>query len=125
MNIQQAHKIWTQSGDNDPMWAVLTDAEKRGRKWNAEEFFATGREEISGALQRIRDTGLTVKDGAASDFGCGLSRLSQALAQHFQQVDGVDVSASMIRQAQQFNKQPAQRRPAAHHRSPSRLLNNV
>jgi 2-polyprenyl-3-methyl-5-hydroxy-6-metoxy-1,4-benzoquinol methylase len=38
------------------------------------------------------------------DFGCGLGRLSQALAQQFQRVDGVDVSASMIRQAQQFNR---------------------
>lgn len=88
------------------MWAVLTAEEKRGRKWKPEEFFATGREEVSRALCTIRDAGVTLKEGTALDFGCGMGRLSQALAEHFERVDGVDVSASMIRQAQEFNKRP-------------------
>jgi 2-polyprenyl-3-methyl-5-hydroxy-6-metoxy-1,4-benzoquinol methylase len=104
MNIQQANKNWTELGETDPMWAVLTSDDKRGRRWNPEEFFATGQEEVGRVLQRIREAGITVQQGAALDFGCGLGRLSQALAQHFQRVDGVDVSASMIRQAQQYNK---------------------
>jgi 2-polyprenyl-3-methyl-5-hydroxy-6-metoxy-1,4-benzoquinol methylase len=108
MNIERAHKIWTELGESDPMWAVLTAVDKRGRKWQPEEFFATGREEISRVLRTIREAGLTVHEGTALDFGCGLGRLSQALAEHFQRVDGVDVSASMIRQAQQFNRRPDQ-----------------
>jgi 2-polyprenyl-3-methyl-5-hydroxy-6-metoxy-1,4-benzoquinol methylase len=105
MNIEQANKNWTQLGEKDPMWAVLTADDKRGGKWTPEEFFATGREEIKGLLKRIREAGVTVHPGAALDFGCGLGRLSQALAEHFQRVDGVDVSASMIRQAQHYNRQ--------------------
>jgi 2-polyprenyl-3-methyl-5-hydroxy-6-metoxy-1,4-benzoquinol methylase len=104
MNIQQANKNWTELGENDAMWVVLTAEDKRGGKWTPEEFFATGREEIGRALRTIRELGVTVKQGTALDFGCGLGRLSQALGEHFQHVDGVDVSASMIRQAQQHNK---------------------
>jgi 2-polyprenyl-3-methyl-5-hydroxy-6-metoxy-1,4-benzoquinol methylase len=104
MNIQQANKNWTELGENDPMWAVLTAEDKRGGKWTPEEFFATGQEEIGRVLQSIREAGVTVHQGTALDFGCGLGRLSQALAESFQRVDGVDVSASMIRQARQYNR---------------------
>lgn len=88
------------------MWAVLTADEKRGRKWKPEEFFATGREEVNRVLGTIRDSGVTVNTAAALDFGCGLGRLSQALAEHFQRVDGVDVSATMVEQARKFNQWP-------------------
>ncbi len=104
MNIKQANKNWTELGESDPMWVVLTADDKRGLKWTPEEFFATGRVEIQRVLQTIREAGVTVNQGTALDFGCGLGRLSQALAEHFQHVDGVDVSDSMIRQAQQYNK---------------------
>jgi SAM-dependent methyltransferase len=107
MNIQQAYKSWTELGENDPMWVVLSLDDKIGRKWTPEEFFATGREEIQRVLGTVREAGVNVNQGTALDFGCGLGRLTQALANHFQRVDGVDVSASMIRQAQQYNKHPA------------------
>jgi ubiquinone/menaquinone biosynthesis C-methylase UbiE len=39
----------------------------------------------------------------ALDFGCGVGRLTRALAAHFERVIGIDVAASMIRQARQLN----------------------
>jgi SAM-dependent methyltransferase len=104
MNIKQANKNWSELGENDPMWVVLTDEGKRGGKWTPEEFFATGKVEIKQVLQTIQEAGVAINPGIALDFGCGLGRLSQALAEHFRHVDGVDVSDSMIRQAQQHNK---------------------
>jgi 2-polyprenyl-3-methyl-5-hydroxy-6-metoxy-1,4-benzoquinol methylase len=106
LNIQKANQIWTELGEDDPMWVVLTAQEKRGGKWTQEDFFAHGCEEIDRTLRTIRDAGVSLPLGSALDFGCGLGRLSQALARHFQSVDGVDVSASMIRQAQKYNKYP-------------------
>jgi 2-polyprenyl-3-methyl-5-hydroxy-6-metoxy-1,4-benzoquinol methylase len=104
LNIQKANQIWTELGEDDPMWVVLTAQDKRGGKWTQEDFFAHGCEEIDRALRTLHDSGVALSAGSALDFGCGLGRLSQALARHFQSVDGVDVSASMIRQAQQYNK---------------------
>jgi 2-polyprenyl-3-methyl-5-hydroxy-6-metoxy-1,4-benzoquinol methylase len=103
MNISQASKNWAELGEADPMWAILTDDQKRGRKWQREEFFATGRQEIEASLKSVVDAGVTLNPGLALDFGCGLGRLTQALANHFQKVDGVDVSTSMVRQAREYN----------------------
>jgi 2-polyprenyl-3-methyl-5-hydroxy-6-metoxy-1,4-benzoquinol methylase len=107
VNIKEIHENWTALGQDDPMWVVLTDPQKKGGGWQAEEFFATGRAEITGVLEKIKQSGLALKFDRALDFGCGLGRLSQALGESFAKVDAVDVSASMIEQAQSFNKLPA------------------
>jgi|SRR5581483_2432503 len=104
MKIEEAAKNWTELGKDDPMWLVLTDETKRGNKWSEEDFFATGRAQIQDVLRQVKDSGLQVNFGAALDFGCGLGRLSQALASHFQHVDGVDISQSLIDQARRFNR---------------------
>jgi ubiquinone/menaquinone biosynthesis C-methylase UbiE len=44
--------------------------------------------------------------GRALDFGCGVGRLTQALADHFTEVHGVDISPSMIEHARSFNRHP-------------------
>ena len=88
------------------MWVVLTDPAKKGGGWQPEEFFATGRGEIGDVLERIKQAGIVLMFGRALDFGCGVGRLTQALAARFETVDGVDISASMIRHAEKFNRFP-------------------
>jgi len=106
MNIQEAEKIWNKLGQDDPMWAVLTDPDKKGGKWNAEQFFQTGRDEVGEMVKKLHDAGIDFQRGKALDFGCGLGRLSQALSNCFSSVDGVDISASMIEGARAFNHAP-------------------
>ena len=69
MDIKQAGKNWAELGETDPMWAILSADDKRGGKWNQQEFFATGREEIGQSLKDIQDASVTVHRGAALDFG--------------------------------------------------------
>jgi SAM-dependent methyltransferase len=107
VNIDQVHANWTALGKDDPMWVVLTDPAKKGNKWSREDFFATGRQDVQRSLQKLQDMGIQLSFGRALDFGCGLGRLSQGLANYFACVDGVDVSASMIEQAKAFNNHPA------------------
>lgn len=94
---------WDGLGRHDPMWAILSDPAKLGRGWEADEFFATGRADIAALLEYIDHDlvprGLRRRWGRALDFGCGLGRLSQALARHFARVDGVDIAQSMVEQA--------------------------
>lgn len=85
------------------MWAVLSHADKRGGRWDPEEFLATGEVEVDVQLAALAGAGLPAGRWLALDFGCGAGRLSRALARHFAHVVGVDVSASMIDAARRLN----------------------
>jgi glycosyltransferase involved in cell wall biosynthesis/ubiquinone/menaquinone biosynthesis C-methylase UbiE len=99
--IQQS---WERLGREDPFWAVLTNPAMKGGQWSEAEFFATGQNDIQAALQRIATHGIGLNFEKALDFGCGPGRLTQALAEHFREVHGVDIAASMIAKAQALNK---------------------
>ena len=89
------------------MWAILTDPAKADRRWDADEFFATGEAEIQTALEYLRTRGLSPDPaGTVLDFGCGIGRLTQALARRFDRVVGVDISESMLEGAESFNEFP-------------------
>jgi SAM-dependent methyltransferase len=45
-----------------------------------------------------------VRPGRALDFGCGVGRLTQALAGKFSECDGVDIAPSMIARANELNR---------------------
>ncbi len=94
---------WEAFAQTDPMWAILADPAKQGNKWNRDEFFATGVRTIQNMMEYLDK--LPVKCGRqrALDFGCGMGRLTQALAEHFDRVDGVDISTTMIEQARVHN----------------------
>ena len=96
---------WDAAGKSDAFWAVLSDPAKRGNRWTPQEFFDTGVREIEGVMAHVDRIGLRDRTRAL-DFGCGPGRLTQALAAKFEQVDGVDISPSMIDLANRFNRFP-------------------
>jgi SAM-dependent methyltransferase len=51
--------------------------------------------------------GKPVARRSALDFGCGIGRLTHALAEHFDQVYGVDISPGMIELARLHNRKGA------------------
>jgi len=97
-------RSWDALGAIDPMWAILSDPAKLGRGWDETEFFATGVDEISHLIARLKHYGMTVTGERALDFGCGVGRLTQALAAYFASVTGVDIAPSMIARARELNK---------------------
>lgn len=94
---------WETLGATDPYWAVLSFPSKRGGKWEAAEFFETGRREIAEVLTRLEELGAQPKRGTALDFGCGVGRLSRAMSGHFGRVIGIDISESMLKEARSAN----------------------
>ncbi len=86
------------------MWAILTERNRKGGRWTPEEFFAEGRKEIGGVMEYMRKNGFPAKFHHALDFGCGVGRLSQALADHCEAVTGVDIAPSMVEAAKKWNK---------------------
>ncbi len=103
MDFENLAHNWDQHAKSDPMWAVLMDPERDLGRWDPREFFETGQADIAYALHAIRRLGFPLQRTRALDFGCGLGRLSQALACYFDRVDGVDVAPAMVKQAIQLN----------------------
>jgi tRNA/tmRNA/rRNA uracil-C5-methylase (TrmA/RlmC/RlmD family) len=102
MSLEDVRKNWDALGKIDPMWAILAEPSKKGRKWQTEEFFETGVSEIAELMGRLDEINVGVSRHKALDFVCGIGRLSQALARYFEEVHGVDIAPSMIQLAEQF-----------------------
>ncbi|MFY9588465.1 MAG: class I SAM-dependent methyltransferase [Actinomycetota bacterium] len=103
--LRYLERRWNRLGREDPLWAVYSDPEKRGSRWDIDAFLETGVTEITHMLEEARACGLDPR-GRALDFGCGVGRLTQALAAHFDEVWGVDVAPSMIEEAERINRFP-------------------
>ncbi len=104
MDIRSLKDHWDELGKIDPLEAILDRSGKRDRPWDAEEFFATGEREIDDALKSIKELNIAIPFQKALDFGCGVGRLTQALAGRFHEVFGVDIAPSMIELANQYNR---------------------
>ena len=71
--------------------------------WDVEKFFHSGVLEIDAMIRYTESIHPLVKKNAL-DFGCGVGRLTQALAMHFDRVCGVDISPAMIEHARTYQK---------------------
>jgi SAM-dependent methyltransferase len=103
-NLKELQRTWDQLGHDDPMWAILTDPDKRGGGWDREAFFRTGEENIEQLMSWLGQLGIEPPRGAALDFGCGVGRLTQALAARCERAVGVDIAPRMIELARTFNR---------------------
>jgi len=103
VGLKRTRRTWDALGSKDALWAILTVPGKRDGKWDVEEFFGWGRDEIRALLDDLDELGLGVGRHRALDFGCGVGRLTRALADHFDEAHGVDIAPSMIRRAEELN----------------------
>lgn len=104
MGLGHVRKTYERWRVEDPMYAVLTREDRRGGRWDPEEFFRDGRDEIARVVEYLDGLGIDIRGGRALDFGCGAGRLTQALADHAAEVTGVDIARSMIEAATSFNR---------------------
>ena len=104
MELPALQRAWNDLAAKDAMWAVLTGPFATQRSWDEDAFFATGLAEIEAVLERVRQTGAALQVRRALDFGCGPGRLTQALGRHFERVDAVDISQTMIARARSLNR---------------------
>jgi SAM-dependent methyltransferase len=95
---------WEEWGRRDAYFGVLTDPKFRRSsmtKQVREDFFASGRWQVDYVLQMVRkhiDQGFEPK--RILDFGCGVGRTLLAFAVDEREVVGLDVSPSMLQEAQ-------------------------
>jgi ubiquinone/menaquinone biosynthesis C-methylase UbiE len=103
MQIERQAQDWNELAQLDPHWAILTSPGKRFGRWDSDEFFATGTAEAEAFMRRAAELGRPRERGRALDFGCGLGRMTRALARHFDECVGVDISEEMVRGARDAN----------------------
>jgi SAM-dependent methyltransferase len=97
-------KYWDSYAATDPLWAVLAFPDKSGGRWALQEFMKTGEREIALLYHRIQALQLAPPTRRALDFGCGVGRLTQALARRQERVVGADISPVMIDLARRLNQ---------------------
>lgn len=103
MSLERHRQDWDRLAEVDPLWAVLTAPGRKGGRWDVREVFATGETEIAHVVSIADRLGRPARRERALDFGCGVGRLTRALANHFDRVVGVDISEGMVNQARRLN----------------------
>ncbi|MGH9382722.1 MAG: class I SAM-dependent methyltransferase [Vicinamibacterales bacterium] len=105
--FDRIRNYWDKHAARDPLWAVLSESSRSGGRWNVGRFFETGVHEIGSVFYQLDSRRIGVARRSALDFGCGIGRLTQALAPYFDRVVGVDVSPRMLALAADFNAFPS------------------
>jgi ubiquinone/menaquinone biosynthesis C-methylase UbiE len=88
---------WDEAARQDAFFNILTI-----HGLSRDAFWEMGRHEIDGVIEALVPSGR----GRALDFGCGIGRLTQALAEHFERVDGVDIAREMLSLAEAHSRNP-------------------
>ena len=104
--LAESRKYWDGFAATDPLWAVLAFPDKSDGRWTVSEFMSTGEREIALLFHRFAELQLPAPTGRGLDFGCGVGRLTQALARRMSRVVGADISPVMIDLARTLNRYP-------------------
>ncbi len=95
---------WEKWGRSEPYFGVLTNEKFKVAAIDDQaraDFFASGQRDVDRALARCRKLmGDGFTPATALDFGCGVGRTTVPLARICERVVGVDVSPSMLQEAQ-------------------------
>jgi len=104
-HLNRLRDVWDGLAEQDALHAILTDPTKKQGKWGIANFMATGVAEVSIVMNHLAQIGhYPQTESTALDFGCGVGRLTQALAQRFSSCVGIDVSQHMIQEANALNR---------------------
>ena len=95
-------KAWEKFGSEDPYFGVLAEERFTSGKIgeNREAFFESGRATVAHILGRYEARFGALPRGKGLDHGCGVGRLALPLAEEFGEVVGLDVSPSMLAEAE-------------------------
>jgi len=103
MMARIAHE-WRRFGETEPHWSVLVSQSFTAANidQHIDHFYETGHENLPLIFNPLARVGMAPERfGKVLDFGCGVGRLSLALATHADQVLGVDISPPHIRLARE------------------------
>jgi SAM-dependent methyltransferase len=105
--ISHIRNVWSNYGDNDAYWSVLTEEQYRKKTFddNQEEFYKTGFNSMKFLTDSLNRNGISLeKLHNCLDFGCGTGRVTFHLSKIFKSVIGCDISKQHLKIAEEYIK---------------------
>jgi SAM-dependent methyltransferase len=103
VGLGRQERDWDELALVDPLWAILSETQPGDQGWQLDRFFERGEADVESVLGVARELGWQGGIASALDFGCGVGRLTRALAGHFEHATGVDISERMLEHARRLN----------------------
>lgn len=103
-SLARVSQNWDDLAELDPVWFTVPSSQFAGGRANVDDFMESGRAHVRADVAALAEAGITWQRGAALDFGCGLGRITQALAAYFDECYGVDISPKMVEHAGRLNR---------------------
>ena len=103
VGLGRQERDWDDLALVDPLWAILSETQPGDQGWQLDRFFERGEADVESVLEVARELGWQGGISSALDFGCGVGRLTRALAGHFEACTGVDISERMLEHARRLN----------------------
>ena len=105
MSLGRLRRQWEAHGRRNALAAILTPSVDQP-EWDEAGFLETGRHHVAHLMDEADRLVPHRRRGRALDFGCGIGRLTVALADYYDEVVGVDIADSMVEQARHRNPAP-------------------
>lgn len=103
--LSHIQQVWSRLGEEEPHWSVVSVADFKSDKIDEtlQKFYESGRSEVANLLRLLKRVGREISLGSrALEYGCGVGRVTRWLADHFESVLGVDISAAHLAHAKQY-----------------------
>jgi SAM-dependent methyltransferase len=108
--VERVREQWSQLGETEPYWSVLTTDHFKVGVMDAERiesFYETGRS-AAGVIDIFAErSGVPIPQGTCLELGCGVGRVTAHLAQRFKRVVAVDISPGNLALCERRMKQLA------------------
>lgn len=103
--LAHTERVWTQLGDSEPHWSVISAERFRQNELDAQrsaEFYDSGRGDVHTFNAFLTRNGVAASSlHKVLEYGCGLGRVTRFLAAQFDEVEAFDISPSHLRQAEE------------------------
>lgn len=91
--VSQMRKEWESRAKENPCYYIMSS----NKRWTLEEFMRTGELDVATLVDPfLARSGLNPAGKSVLEIGCGIGRMSCALAKRFGSVFGTDISAEML-----------------------------
>jgi SAM-dependent methyltransferase len=111
---QTNSEAWEDWATVDPLWSILTEPTLQDTSWDVDRFFETGEQAVGSLFTHAAEIGLPRRRRRALDFGCGVGRLTRAIAARVPDTIGLDIAPTMIATARELNAEVSTARFEVH-----------